>query len=56
MAIVAGGDAAPVFQPAEHAFDDISTFVSLVVERIGRPSRGCRWNDGFDLSLGEPFA
>jgi hypothetical protein len=56
VAVISCGDSAPIFQPAEHALDDVSAFVSLAVEWIGRSPRGCGRNDGFDLFSGEPFA
>jgi hypothetical protein len=38
MAVISGCDASPVFKLAEHAFDEVSAFVGVAVQRIGRPS------------------
>lgn len=40
VSIVSGSDAPPVFEPAEEAFDDISSAVSTPVERIWCSARG----------------
>ncbi len=56
MAVVSGCDASPVFKPAEHAFDDVSSFVGFGVERIWCSPCGRGRNNGFDLFLLEPFA
>jgi hypothetical protein len=40
MAIVSCCDAAPVFELTEHALDEVSSAICLVIERIGRAPCG----------------
>ena len=54
--IVAGGDASPVFETAEHAFDEISEFVGLCVERMLLLSGGIVGNDGYRSAPGQELS
>ena len=56
MAIVSGCSAAPVFQLAEHALDDIAASMGHPIVRVRCPSGGGRLDDGFDLSSLAPSA
>ena len=38
IAVISGCDASPVLELAEHSFDEISAFVGLAVQGIGRPA------------------
>ncbi len=40
LAVVSDCDASPVLEPAEHPLDEVASFVSDLVERIGRASGG----------------
>ena len=37
--VVSSGNAAPVFEPAEHALDEIALLVGALVERVEVPAR-----------------
>ena len=51
MAIISGCDASPVFQLAEHALDDITATIGLLIERVWGLAG---WDNSFDLSSLEP--
>jgi len=51
--VVAGVDAAPVFEPAEHAFDEVAAFVLVGIEGDGLRSVGPAGNAGFDAPVGQ---
>ena len=54
--IVAGCDASPVLQSAEHAFDQIAPAVGLAVERTGSLSAGARRNNRLDAAVSQQGA
>jgi hypothetical protein len=49
--VVAGGDAAPILKPAEHALDQIAQFVSLWIERMDMFAGGIVGNDWSGAAL-----
>ncbi len=56
MAVVAGGDTAPIFEPAEQSLDDVPAAVDASIEWIRGATRGGGWDHGFDAAVGEPAA
>jgi hypothetical protein len=56
MAVVSCCDAPPILELAEHALDEVSSAICLVIERIGRTPCSGRWNDSLDLSPLQPIA
>ena len=54
--IVAGCDATPVLQSAEHALDQIASAVGLAVERTGSLSPGARGDDRLDAAFSQQGA
>jgi hypothetical protein len=55
-AVVSGCDTLPIFEPSEHALDDVSAPVHDAVERIDDGTGGSARDDGFDTSVLEPIA
>ena len=55
-AVVTGGDASPVFEPAPEALDEISFAVSDRIVRDLADTRGTRRNDGFSATLRDELA
>jgi hypothetical protein len=53
--IVACGDAAEVFEPAEHAFDEVAALVGLGVISVRVFACRIRWDDGLDAAFREPI-
>lgn len=54
MSVISGCDAAPVFKAPKEPLDDVSSAIDPAVERIWRPTRGGGWDDGLDVSRGQP--
>ena len=51
--VVSGGDASPVLDAAEHAFDTVTTFVGEPIEGDWPGASSAGWDDRLDLVLGE---
>jgi hypothetical protein len=56
VAIEAHGDAPPVFETAEHAFDDVTLLVDGLVVIVLGLAVFARWNDRFGAARIQPFA
>ena len=56
MAIVSGGDTAPVFEATKEALDDVSPPIDTAIERVWCPPCGCGRDDGLNVSGSEPRA
>ena len=56
VAIEARGDAPPVFEAAEHAFDDVALLVDGLVVIVLGFAVFARWDDCFGASRIQPFA
>ena len=56
MAIVSGGDTAPVFEAAKEALDDVSPPIDTAIERVWCPPCGCGRDDGLNVSGSKPRA
>ena len=54
--VVAGGDAAPVLEPFEHAFDEVPLLVEFGVVRDGFLAAGAAGDAGCDPASGEGVA
>ena len=53
VAVVAGVDAAPVLESAEHAVDELAALVAVGIEGNGLLSVGPAGDEGFDASVGQ---
>ena len=51
--VVSGGDAPEILEPAKATFDDVATFISLLVVSDFLRTVGLAWNNGFDTALFE---
>jgi len=56
LAVIAGGDAAEVFQAAEEAFDTITGFIKLFVIAILHLAIFLWWNDGLGAAFFDEVA
>jgi hypothetical protein len=55
-AIVAGGNATPVFDPAEAVFDFMPLFVEYLIVRLRTLAVLFRWNAGLDILFNQRLA